>query len=128
MMNREQPAKQDGLAEALHRRVDHLKLSSQARARIFAAAAPKTPAKFRYWPGLAWAAAACLLIASLAGVWLGRPSPAPPSALFKCVSVVYTDNAHVDWSRRTVMVRETNAKESYIKVVAEKPRKKEGAT
>jgi hypothetical protein len=128
-MERKQPAAKNPLSEALHRRVDRLELSGEARDRILASA-PRTeiPGAGHYWPGLAWAAAACLLIAGLGVVRLRSSKPEPPHTLFKCVAVMYTDETHVDWTKRTIIVRKTNGEQTYIKIVATKPQGKEKQT
>ena len=129
MMEHEKPVTRNELAEALHRRVDPLVLSGKARDRILARTRHKMSAKTGQWPNLAWAAAACLLIGVFGVVRLRTAPPAHPGAYIKCVSVVYADEARLDWSKRTIMVRKTNGTDSYIKVVAFKPqRTKEGGT
>ena len=120
-MEHERPTNQKGLEGALHRRVDHLKLSSETCDRILASAHPRVSQKAWYWPGLALAGAACLLIAAFGVVRLRTPPPAHLGAYIKSVSVVYDDNFHLNWSKRTVLVRKTNGTESYIKIVASKP-------
>ena len=128
MMEHERPATQNKLAEALHRRVDHLVLSDKGRERILARTQFKMSAKAGQWPYLAWEAAACLLIGIFGVVRLRTAPPAHPGAYIKCVSVVYADEARLDWSKRTIIVRNANGTDSYIKVVAYKPRTTKGAT
>ena len=127
-MEREQSTTQNGLSGALHRRVDHLELSAEARDRILASAHPKVSPKAWHWPGLALAGAACLLIAVLGVVRFRTSTPAPPPSRIKCASVEYADEAQSVWSKRTVIVHQANGTESYIKVVAENPRRKKGDT
>ena len=124
------PVKQKKLSEALHRRVDHLVLSADARNRVIDSACTGMPPKTRYWPGLGWAAAAaaCLLIAVLGFVRLRTSMPAALNSQIKCVSVVYADESRSIWLNRTVIVREVNGTESYIKVVAHNPRIKKRNT
>ena len=124
-MERKQPTTQKELSEALHRRVDQLELSTHVRSRILASAHPETPSKTRCWPRLALAATACLLVAVLGIALLRTSTPALPQSLIKCVSVVYADEARRVWLKRTVIVREANGTESYIKVEAHNPRRKE---
>jgi hypothetical protein len=126
MMEHEGPATRNEVAAALHRRVDHLVLSGKTRDRILAGTRHKMSAEAGRRPLLAWAAVACLLFGSI-GVFRTRTPPAVhPSSHIKCVSVVYADEARVNWSKRTVMVRMKNGTESYIKVVASRPQATKG--
>ena len=127
-MERKRPATQKGLSEALRRRVDHLDLSAEVSDRILASAHPEMPPKGRCRPSLALAAAACLLIAVLGVVRLRTSTPAPHHSRIKCVSVVYADESRSVWLKRTVIVREANGMESYIRVVAHNSRRKERTT
>ncbi len=126
MMETERPATQNKLAEALHRRVDHLVLSDKARDTIRAGTQQQVSSKAWYGPGLAWAAT-CLLIVVFGVIRLQTPPPAHSDAHIKCVVVMYADEARTNWSRRTIIVRKTNGTESYIKVVAQKPQQTKGA-
>jgi hypothetical protein len=126
MMKHETPAMRERMAEALHRRVDHLVLSGKARDKILAVTQHNVPARTWYRSGVVWAAAACLLIAVIGVVREPTPAQAHPSTHIKCVSVVHTDKARLDWSKRTIIVRNTNGTDSYIKVVAYKPQATKG--
>jgi hypothetical protein len=127
-MEHEKPAARNEVAAALHRRVDHLVLSGRTRDRILAGTRHAVSAEAGTWPYLPWAAVACLLIGSYGVVRLLMPPPAHSSSYIKCVSVVYADEARVNWSKRTVIVRMKNGTESYIKIVASKPQVMKGKT
>jgi len=122
------PTKHTRMSDALHRRVGHLTLGARARDVIRMRARQEQTAKAWHWPGLA-CAAACLLIAPCGVLWLRTPLPPHDVGYNTCVAVTYTDDSLTHWSKRTVIAWKKNGMDSYLKVVAHRPRAtKEGGS
>jgi hypothetical protein len=116
------------ISDALHRRVGHLTLGEKTREAIRRRVRQKQMAKAWRRPGLA-CAAACLVIAPCAVLWLRTPLPPDDVGYNTCVAVTYTDDSLTRWSKRTVIAWKNNGMDSYLKVVAHRPRAtKEGGS